>query len=145
MKIFLLTGLLLIAGGIACAQQISNKTYLVCEDKVFDQVEILPDFKNGKAAFEDSLTQTLKRKNYYPTKGSITYGLVLTMQSQLVDLKAVKSDILNEEPIRKALKAAADSWIPAKQNGHTVCAYIYLTLDFSKSKLETKVFQKSSE
>ncbi|AEV98202.1 hypothetical protein A4D02_35235 [Niastella koreensis] len=145
MKFVLLTGLLLIAGGIACAQHISNETYLVCDDKVFDQVEILPDFKNGKAAFEDSLTQALKRKNNYPAKGTITYGFVLTMQSQLVDVKAVKGVAPNDEAIKKALKATAGNWIPAKQNSHTVCAYVYLTLNFSTDRLETSLFQKRGE
>lgn len=142
MKILLLTGLLLVSYAMAYAQQTSRETYLVCEDKVFTRVETLPDFKNGKAAFEDSLTQELKRKNKLPQKGSITYGFVLTMQSQLVDVKAVNGDVSNEEALRKALKGTADNWIPANQNGHAVCAYIYLTLDFSKDKLETKVFQK---
>jgi hypothetical protein len=144
MKIFVLAGLLLISYGIASAQ-ISRETYLVCDDKVFTQVEILPDFKNGKAAFEDSLTRELKRKNSFPQKGKITYGFVLTMQSRLVDVKAVAGEALHEEEIKKALTATADTWVPAKQNGHTVCSYIYLTLDFSKEKLETKIYQKSSE
>ena len=144
MKIFFLTGLLLASYGMACAQ-ISRETYLVCDDKVFTQVETLPDLKNGKAAFEDSLTQELKRKNSYPPKGNITYGFVLTIQSQLVDVKAVAGEVSNEEAIKKALMATADKWIPAKQNGHTVCAYIYLTFNFSKEKLETKIYQKSSD
>jgi len=127
---------------MACAQY-SNETYTLCEDKVFTQVEVLPDFKNGKTAFEDSLTQALKRKNSFPSKGSITYGFVVTKQSQLVDINKEEGDVLYEETIRKALVTTADKWIPAKQNSHTVCAHIYLTLNFSKNKLETKVFQKA--
>lgn len=145
MKPFLLTGLFLISCAMAYTQQISNNTYLVCEDKVFDQVETLPDFKNGKAAFEDSLTRELKNKNSYPQKGIITYGFVVTMQSQLVDVKAVKGEASNEDAIKKALKVTAGNWVPAKQNNHTVCAYVFLTLDFSKDKLEAKVFQKRIE
>jgi hypothetical protein len=144
MKIYFLSIMLLASAKMACAQ-FSEETYAICDQKVFTQVEILPDFKNGKAAFEDSLSQELKRKNSFPQKGVITYAFIVTMQSRLVDLNKENGEVLHEEAIRKALMASADQWTPAKQNAHTVCAYIYLTLNFSKNKLETKVFQKGRD
>ncbi|OQP56922.1 hypothetical protein A3860_10115 [Niastella vici] len=117
----------------------------VCDDKVFTQVETLPDLKNGKAAFEDSLTGYLRKRTAIPQKGSITYTFIVTTKSKIFDLKKVEGDVKNEETINEALISFAGQWKPAIQNSHTVCAYVGLIIEFEKSALKIKVVKPVSE
>ncbi len=122
----------------------SDEAYKVCDDRVFTRVEKLPDFKNGKAAFEDTLTGHLKKKNALPKSGNITYTFIVTMQSKLFDIKKVEGDVKYEDNVKAALISIPIKWIPANQNSHPVCAYVGLTIEFSENKLSVKIVEPVS-
>jgi hypothetical protein len=132
--------------GILSAQTESGieDAYKVCDGRVFTRVEILPDFKNGKAAFEDTLTGYLKKKNALPKSGNITYTFIVTMQSKLFDLKKAEGDVKYEDTVKAALISIPVVWIPANQNSHPVCAYVGLTIAFSENKLTVKIVEPVS-
>jgi len=119
----------------------SEEDYKVCDDKVFNKVEILPGLKNGKAAFEDSLAGYLRKKNALPDKGKVTFTFIVTKQSKLFDIIKVEGDVKYEDAVKEALISFAALWKPAIQNSHTVCAYVGLNIDFSESKLVAKVIE----
>src|SRR5215467_9210829 len=52
----------------------------ICED-IFIKVEVLPDFNNGKKAFEDSLTAYLKKSNVSLEDGKATFSLLVARDS----------------------------------------------------------------
>ena len=130
--------------GILLAQPGSDEAYKVCEGKVFARVETLPDYKKGKAAFEDTLTGYLKKKNALPKSGNITYTFIVTMQSKLFDLRKVEGDVKYEDSVKTALISIPVVWIPANQNSHPVCAYVGLTIAFSKNTLTAKIVEPAS-
>ena len=132
--------------GILSAQTESDMddALKVCNDKVFTQVDILPDLKNGKAAFEDSLTGYLKKKNALPKSGNVTYTFIITMQSKILDIKKVEGDVKYEDRVKEALISIPDIWIPANQNSHPVCAYVGLNIEFSENKLKVKIVEPVS-
>ena len=129
--------------GILSAQKESDieDAYKVCDGRVFTRVEVLPDFKNGKAAFEDTLTGYLKKKNALPKRGNITYTFIVTMQSKILDIKKVEGDVKSEGRIKGTLISMSGLWIPANQNSHQVCAYVGLTIEFSENKLTVKIVE----
>ncbi|HEX6432155.1 MAG TPA: hypothetical protein VF008_30900 [Niastella sp.] len=126
--------------GILSAQT-DDEAYKVCDDRVFTKVEILPDFKNGKAAFEDTLTGYLKKKNALPKRGNITYTFIVTMQSNVLDIKKMEGDVEYEDSVKAALISIPGIWKPAIQNTHQVCAYVSLKIDFSENKLTAKIVE----
>ena len=119
----------------------SEETYKACDGKLFTQVEILPDFKNGVSAFEDTLTAYLKKKNAFPPKGNVTFSFVVSKQSKVLDIRKEEGGSQFEEVIKEALISIPNMWIPAKQNAHIVCAIVLLGIEFSKDQLKVKVFQ----
>jgi len=119
----------------------SEEANSVCDDKVFTRVETLPALKNGKAAYEDSLTAYLRKKIALPQKGSITFTFIVTTQSKLFDLKKVEGDLAFEDTVKEALISFANQWKPAIQNSHNVCAYVGLNIEFEKSILKIKTVE----
>lgn len=123
---------------ILVAQTGSEDAFKVCE-RVFTEVETLPDFKNGKAAFEDSLAQYLKKKNAFPKKGKVTFSFIVTREEKVLDIKKEEGEIRFEAVVKEALTSIPDLWHPAIQNTYIVCAYVRLSLEFSENKLEAKI------
>jgi hypothetical protein len=137
--------------GILLAQIGSDEASKACDDKFFTRVETLPDFKKGKAAFEDSLATYLKKQNAFPTSGIISYIFIVTTESKICDIKQADDPRKAEDAakyeaqIEKALiSIPAALWLPARQNGRSVCAYVGLTLEFSKNMLTAKIVEPAS-
>jgi hypothetical protein len=143
MRKFICIVISILISGILSAQidNPSDETYKACNDKLFTQVEVLPDFKKGISAFEDSLASYLKKKNAFPQKGNVTFSFVVTTKSKVLDIRKEEGDTQFEEVIQEALISIPDMWIPAKQNSHIVCAIVLLRIEFSKDKLKVKVFE----
>lgn len=136
--------------GILLAQRGSEDVYKGCDGKFFTRVETLPDFKKGKAAFEDTLTTYLKKQNAFPKSGSISYVFIVTTESKVTDLKDVGDASKAEDAgkyeaqIEKALTSIPGMWLPAKQNDRSVCAYVGLIIGFSENVLTAKIVEPSS-
>jgi hypothetical protein len=133
-----------ITGILSAQTEPDEEAYKVCDGRVFTQVEVLPDFKNGKAAFEDTLTGYLKKKNALPKIGNITYNFIVTMHSKILDIKKVEGEVKYEDRIKEALISMPGIWIPANQNSRTVCAYVGLNIEFSENKLTVKIVEPVS-
>jgi hypothetical protein len=136
--------------GILLAQRGSDDVYKGCDGRAFTKVELLPDFKKGKAAFEDTLATYLKKQNAFPTSGSISYVFIVTTESKITDIKNVgdvskaEDAIKYEAQIEKALSTIPGMWLPARQNGRSVCAYVGLIIGFSQNLLTAKIVEPAS-
>src|SRR6185436_597930 len=86
--------------GILLAQPGSDEAYKVCEGKVFARVETLPDYKKGKAAFEDTLVTYLKNKNAFPKSGNISYVFIVTTESKILDIKKMEDAGKEEDAVK---------------------------------------------
>lgn len=77
MRISICIFISILISGILSAQieDRSDETYKACDDHIFTRVEVVPDFKNGIVAFEDTLASYLKKKNAFPQKGNVTFSL----------------------------------------------------------------------
>jgi hypothetical protein len=112
-----------------------------CEN-VFTKVEHLPSLKIQNTIFQDTLSAALKSKKFPLKKNNeITYKFVVTKQSQIDDLRIDSGDVSKEIILREAILSLANLWAPAIQNGHEVCAYVKLKLQFVDSKINIEIMQ----
>jgi len=110
-------------------------------DKIFTRVEILPSLKISNEAFEDTLTSYLKAKNAFFKDNKIRFKFVVTNQSKIFDLITDSGDIKEETTVREAIENFSNLWVPAKQNGHIVCAYVRLEIDIVDDNLHIGITQ----
>jgi len=110
-------------------------------DKIFTHVEILPSLKISNEAFEDTLTSYLKAKKAFFKDNKIRFKFVVTNQSKIFDLITDSGDIKEEMIVREAIENFSNLWVPAKQNGHIVCAYVRLEIDIVDDKLHIGITQ----
>jgi hypothetical protein len=112
-----------------------------CRDKIFKQVEQLPGFKISREAFQDSLLVYLKSKNATLPQQKYAFIFVLTAGSQVSELTSLQGSKGDEQVLYQAILDNAHLFIPAKQNGHPVCMYAKLGLDFKNKKIRARFFQ----
>ena len=112
-----------------------------CDGKMFTRVEELPSFKISKTAFEDTLSLYLKANNAFYTNKKFTFLFVLTTRSQILDLVYLPGNAPEENTLYAAFLNHSRFWVPAKQNGHLVCAYVKCDLEFKDNRLSVRIFQ----
>ena len=112
----------------------------VCE-KLFIKVEVLPDFKNGQNAFEDSLTLYLKRNKIDINDGRAVFEFTVTVYGEVRNLYRLDNTLDYADKIKEALLTIPNLWIPAMQNGHIVCSSIKLRVDVVDKTIHVMRFQ----
>ena len=112
-----------------------------CDGKLFTRVETIPAIKNGTAALADSIVAYLKTKNTPLANGKVEFRFLVTSQSLLLNIQKEPRIIINEAALREALEKFSTLWIPARQNGRIVCAYVRCELDFFDDTLTIKLGQ----
>lgn len=105
-----------------------------CE-RLFIKCETLADFKNGKNAFQDTLTSYLNRNNVYIENGFEVFELTVTVLGEVQNIHQIYGELENSEQIKEALRAIPNMWIPGRQNGHIVCSSINLRIDIVNKKI----------
>ncbi len=112
-----------------------------CEN-VFTKVEHLPSLKIANNLFQDTLSTELKSKKFpFKKNKEITYKFVVTKESQIDDLRIDSGDVSKENILREAILSLSNLWAPAMQNGHQVCAFVRLKLQFVDSKINIEIIQ----
>lgn len=112
-----------------------------CEN-VFTKVEHLPSLKIPNDVFQDTLSAELKSKKFPLKKNNeITYKFVVTKESQIDDLRIDSGDVSKENILREAILSLSNIWTPAIVNGHQVCAFVRLKLQFADSKINIEIIQ----
>ncbi len=119
-KQFVLTLLMMF---IATAGMAQSKQTKVSNDKVYDVVEIMPQFTGGQVELMKYLSQTVK----YPAdaekkkaEGRVIATFIVNKDGSISDAKVVKSVFpsLDAEALR--VINAMPKWAPGKQNGKPV-------------------------
>ena len=101
----------------------------LCDNKFFVKCEIPVDFKYGKKALEDSLTNYLKGNNSQFQNGKATFYLIVAKNSKVYSVSKKSGTIVSEGEIIKALQLTSDLWTIGKQNSHPICSYVTLELN----------------
>ena len=112
-----------------------------CDDKIFTRVENLASLKTSHKTFEDTLASFLKLKKAFPKNGKIRFKFIVTTNSQIFDLEKDSGDIRKEAIVKEAILNFSNLWLPAKQNGRLVCAYVRLEIDIVDDKLDISITQ----
>lgn len=107
--------------------------------KIFTKAERMPSVKDGELKLADSLTFFLKKSGNSLPPQKVTYSFIVTKNAQVVDIKIeIREGPFSAEKqllIKEALTKYQFMWQTAFQNGHNVCAYIRLEMDFSGDKI----------
>jgi len=106
-----------------------------CGSIIFTRTEIMPDFKNGKQAFEDSLSNYLGEKNKKIRSGTIEFELVICKNGDVVACNRLRGGTAYEEVLFGWLINSKNLFMPATQNKYVVCCWQNLTLNFSGDKI----------
>jgi hypothetical protein len=112
-----------------------------CDGKIFTRVEQLPSLKISIAKFEDTLTSLLKSKKAFQKTNRLIFKFIITSQSQMFDLTREFGEIKKENVVKACIQNFANLWLPAIQNGHTVCSYVRLDMSIQEDKLSIKIVQ----
>ena len=101
-----------------------------CDCRIFTKMEQPPSIKNGIEVLADSIALFLKKKSVFSYNYSGQVKFVVTSKSRIVSFTIISGNMPDKgKNIKKAVERFADMWIPAKQNGYTVCAYITLSIE----------------
>ena len=92
--------------------------------------------------FKTRPAQSLNRKKFPLKKNNeITYKFVVTKESQIDHLRIDSGDVSKENILREAILSLSNIWTPAIVNGHQVCAFVRLKLQFADSKINIEIIQ----
>ncbi len=116
---------------------------ILCEGPIFTLSEKMPRLKNGNTAFEDSLKQYLKNINEFPRPCKVSLTLAILKSGEVKYAFLTDGTVENLDGIIKALKSLSYHWSPAIQNGHIVCCYRPIELEFSQDKVAIKMVGRS--
>ncbi|MEO8111419.1 MAG: hypothetical protein ABI594_15350 [Ginsengibacter sp.] len=104
---------------------------------VFSRAEIMPEFKFGLRALEDSVKQYLLKTDFKFPGTNIHVVLTVSKSGDITGVQILNdSETLQAGLLKKSLVATSGSWIPAKQNEHIVSCYKKLSLNFSGTNLK---------
>lgn len=130
-KQFMLTMLLMLMATVAMAQHNRGNAG---KDKVFDVVEVMPQFPGGQVELFNFLSDNVK----YPAdaekkkiEGRVIATFVVDKDGSITDAEIVRSvyPSLDAEALR--VINAMPKWIPGKQSGKTVRVKYTVPLTFS--------------
>lgn len=112
-----------------------------CHGKLFEKVEELPSLKISPAAYADSLASFLRAKGVRFKAQSVVFSFIVTPKPELLDLTKYSGEVRKQKQFEEAILKFSNLWIPAKQNGHIVCASIKLKLSTHEDQLTFEIFQ----
>jgi len=99
--------------------------------KFFEKCEIPVDFKYGKKAVEDSMTNYLKATNSQIQNGKkATFLFVVAKDANVYNVEIKSGNISSDSSIIKAMQQTGGLWEVGKQNSYLVCSYVRLEVEF---------------
>ena len=99
--------------------------------KFFQKCEIPVDFKYGKKAVEDSMTNYLKANNSQFQNGKkATFLFVVAKDANLYNIEMKSGNISSDSSIIKAMQQTGGLWEVGKQNSYPICSYVRLEVEF---------------
>ena len=129
---------LLLCSAIAFSQS-GNSSNNVVEDyaKVFTKAPIMPEYKYGTTALEDTISKTLLERRAHFKKASAKYIIQVNTVGAITNLKCI---IWNDNStLRKEFETALENtsymWTPAQINGKAIVAVKVLNVVFEKDQL----------
>jgi len=112
-----------------------------CDHKVFDKVEEIPSLKVSREAYADSLTFFLREKMSQFRYQKFIFSCIVTSRSEIFNLRMLAGNFDDEGVFETAILNYSDLWLPARQNSHIVCSYVKLEMEFTKAKLNIRIYQ----
>ena len=114
----------------------------LCDNKFFEKCEIPVDFKYGKKALEDSVTNYLKEINSEVPNGKATFLFIVAKDGNAYNVKKMSGNILNEWNIIKALEHTAGLWTIGKQNSYLICSYVRLEVEVIENRVKVNMLRR---
>lgn len=114
-----------------------------CDEKVFERVEEIPTLKVSNDNYADSIISFLKQRQITLINKKVVFAFIVTSKSEIFNFRLFlrTMDMGDVEQVEDAILKYHDLWMPARQNSHIVCSYVKLQLEFTKDKLNIRVFQ----
>jgi len=136
-----LTSLAVIITLSSHGQDIENNDTLrvLCEGPIFTLCEKMPNLKNGTSAFADTLKQYLQSRNEFPIHGEISLILAILRTGEVKYVRVQQGEVDKPDILIKALKYLSNQWLPGVQNGHLVCCYRRIKIEFLEDKIEITI------
>lgn len=107
--------------------------------KIFTKCEVPPALKHDAVAYQTLLTNHLKEKDQLPRSGEATIYATISKTGQLIDATIRMNSIKKIESIIDAMRSIPDQWLPGKQNGHVICAFVQIDLEVANKNIYVKV------
>ncbi len=106
-------------------------------DKVFTKAPVMPEYKYGKAALEDTISHTLLERRAHLKTASAKYIFKVNAVGAITNLKCIiwnGNSTLRKE-FETALENTSYMWNPAQMNEKAVVAIKVINVVFEKDKL----------
>jgi TonB family protein len=107
--------------------------YPAQEEKVYDQVEVMPEFPGGMQAMMTYLGEKIK----YPesakkegTEGKVFISFVVNSYGKVTDVSVLKSVTPELDNVAKEVVQQMPDWTPGKQDGKSVSVKFTLPISF---------------
>jgi hypothetical protein len=110
----------------------------VCDNKIFDRVEVPSDFKFGKNAVEDQIARYFRDAGLPIPNGKVSCILIITSDARVIRVRKLKGEYENEKALGEALELTTGLWTIALQNSHPVCNYVRLEIEFTENSVNVK-------
>ena len=114
----------------------------LCNNKFFEKCEIPVDYKYGKKALEDSMTNYLKETNSQFQNGKATFLFIVAKDSKVYNIEKISGSIASESNLIKALQQTAGLWTVGKQNSHPICSYVKLEVESIDNRVRVNLLRR---